>query len=274
VLLAEVAKRARLHDAKKASKPQYSHRLFARQAGLASSALLSNVIAQRRNLSAHTTEAFIKAMKLPAQEAHFFRLLVDLDQAKNDEDRNEAWQLISACRRFREARQIEGESFRYLSHWYYPAIRELAACNGFQASPAWIAKALRPRITQAQAARALEALVTLGMLVPDEEGQLIPADASVVTPMEVAGLAVHNYHSGMLLRATDAISAFDPEHRYLGGLTVSIPASLVDTLKDELKDLQSRLLDLCDSAPAPAEHVYQLNLQLFPLSAPPKGDPE
>jgi uncharacterized protein (TIGR02147 family) len=92
--------------------------------------------------------------------------------------------------------------------------------------------------------------------------------------MEVTGLAVHNYHAGMLLRATDAIATFDPNHRYLGGLTVAIPASLVETLKDELKDLQKRMLDLCDGAEDPAAHVYQLNLQLFPLSAPPEEDAE
>lgn len=260
-------------DAKKAEKPTFSHRLFARQAGLSSSALLSNVISRRRNLTNHTTSAFISAMKLTAEEARFFALLVDLDQAKTDADRNEAWSLISSTKRFREARLIEGESFRYLSVWYYPAIRELAACEDFDPDPAWIAKNLRPRITKAQAQRALDALVTMGMLVRDESGKLTPAEASIVTPPEVTGLAVHNYHSGMLLRATDAISAFDPEHRYLGGLTVSIPAELIDPLKDELKALQARLLDMCDGAKAPATHVYQLNLQLFPLTAPPEGEP-
>jgi hypothetical protein len=48
----------------------------------------------------------------------------------------------------------------------------------------------------------------------------------------------------------------------------------VETLKDELKDLQKRMLDLCDGAEDAAAHVYQLNLQLFPLSAPPEGDAE
>ena len=181
-------------DAKKAEKSQYSHRLFARQAGLSSSALLSNVIARRRNLTNHTTSAFITAMKLAAEEASFFRLLVDLDQAKTDEERNEAWAHISSSKRFREARMIEGEGFRYLSFWYYPAIRELAACDDFQDDPAWIAKALRPRITKGQARRALDALITLGMLVKDEDGKLIPAEASIVTPMNwmIMGLTLGN----------------------------------------------------------------------------------
>ena len=48
-----------------------------------------------------------------------------------------------------------------------------------------------------------------------------------------------------------------------------IPEHLVATLKDELNAMQARLLDMCDSASDSPERVYQLNLQLFPLSTSP-----
>jgi uncharacterized protein (TIGR02147 family) len=71
----------------------------------------------------------------------------------------------------------------------------------------------------------------------------------------------------MIGRATEAIDAFAPTERHLGAVTVAIPAALVPALKDEITRFQERLLDLCDGAGAPAEVVYQVNLQLFPLSA-------
>ena len=42
--------------------------------------------------------------------------------------------------------------------------------------------------------------------------------------------------------------------------------------KDELKAVQERLLDMCDSAEGIKEQVMQINLQLFPLSEPPDGE--
>jgi len=71
----------------------------------------------------------------------------------------------------------------------------------------------------------------------------------------------------MLERAGESMDAFDPDERYLGGLTVAIPETMVDQVKDEIKAFQSRMLDLCDSAENDAERVYQLGLQFFPLSA-------
>ena len=250
---------------KKASNKNFSHRLFAMKAGLKSPALLANVVSGRRNLTSQTTEAFLKAMKLNKDERIFFGQLVKLDQAKTDKERNLAWRNISATKRFLEARQIEGASVAYLSHWYYPAIRELALRSDFQGDPKWIATKLRPQISSSQAKTALETLIALGMLAKTT-GRLRPAEGTVVTPMEVAGMAVHNYHRGMLDRAGESMDAFEPDERYLGGVTVAIPEYLVEQVKDELKAFQSRMLDLCDSAENEAERVYQLGLQFFPLS--------
>lgn len=252
--------------AKKASNPRFSHRMFARLAGQRSPSLLHHVMEGTRNLTPATTESFARAMKLGAGEAEFFGLLVALGQAETDTERNEAWERIAATRRFREARRIEGAGFEYLSSWYYPAIRELAHRGDFVDDPDWIARTLRPRITPARARRALEAMLGLGLLVRADDGRVRPADASVVTPHEVEGLAVHNYHHGMLERAREAIDAFDPTERHFGAVTVAVPDALVPRLKQEIAAFQERLLNLCDTAAEPKDRVYQLNLQLFPLS--------
>lgn len=254
--------------AKKATNPRFSHRVFARQAGQKSPSLLHHVIEGKRNLTPATTESFATAMRLSTPDAAFFGLLVELGQAETDSDRNEAWERIAATRRFREARKIEGDGFEYLSRWYYPAIRELAHRPDFRDDPEWIARTLKPEISPARARRAVDALLGMGLLVRAPDGRLHPSEASVVTPHEVAGLAVHNYHHGMLERAREAIDGFSPEERHLGGVTVAVPASLVPRLKQEVAAFQERILHLCDTAPELRDRVYQLNLQLFPLSEP------
>lgn len=252
-------------DAKKRENPRFSHRMFARMAGQKSSGLLLHVIRGERNLTEATTDAFSKAMRLRADERDHFRKLVDLDKARTPQERNQVFKAISASRRFREARQVEGEGFEYLSHWYHPAIRELAHRSDFRPDPDWVARQLRPRITVAQARSALELLKRNDMLV-ERGDRWVPAEATVVTPHEVAGLAVHNYHQGMLRRASEAIEAFEPEERHFGAVTVTVPVAMVQKLKDEVSAFQERLLDLCDGMDAAGEVVMQVNLQLFPLS--------
>lgn len=254
-------------EAKKEGNPKFSHRMFARMAGQKSPSLMHHVMRGERNLTPATAEAFVKAMKLPASQADFFSLLVKLGQASTDEERNEAWERIAATRRFREARRVEGAGVEYLSHWFYPAIRELAHRPDFRADPAWIAGTLRPRISVAKATRALELLFELELLAEHSDGRVRPTDASVVTPHEVVGLAVHNYHHSMIARADEALETIDQEERQFGALTVAISSELLGRLKQEIAAFQERVLHLCDDDPEP-DRVVQLNIQLFPLSDP------
>ncbi|MCB9679584.1 MAG: TIGR02147 family protein [Alphaproteobacteria bacterium] len=256
---------------KKEANPRFSHRLFARRAGQQSPSLLHHVIEGRRNLTPQTTEGFVTALGLRAGEARFFRLLVDLDQSREPEARNRAWDEISATRRFREARSIERGAFDYLSNWALPAIRELAARSDFQPDPEWVADNLRPRIQPRDAAAGLKTLVELGMLVEDGEGGLVPAEASVATPPEVAGLAVRNYHRGMLERAAEAIELFPGSERHLLAVTVGVPESLLPVLKEESNAFLRRMMDLCDSSTEDVDRVMQMNLQIFPLSSRREG---
>ena len=154
----------------------------------------------------------------------------------------------------------------YLSYWFIPAVRELALCGELRDNPAQVARRLHPPITTAEARLALATLQQLGMLV-DEDGILVAKDVSVATPHQLSAFGVRSYYREMLIRASDAMETVPQDERHLLGLTVAIPNALVPTLKSELDALQERLLHLCDEQAQGAERVYQVNLNLIPLSA-------
>ncbi|MAY80721.1 MAG: hypothetical protein CL930_08040 [Deltaproteobacteria bacterium] len=251
---------------KKEASPRFSHRGFVRRVGQKSPSLLVDIVAGRRSMTPDMITSFAKEMKLKVEAKQFLELLIDLDKAGTPEKRNRVWERISARKRFQEAHAIEGDSFRYLSDWSYPAIRELALRPDFQRDAGWVSAMLRPRISKAHAQRALDALFELGMLVESESGEVCQADGAVVTPREVLGLAVHNYHQGMIERARDGIVNFKAAERHYTGVTVCIPEALVPRIKDEINAFAERLLELCDGAEETAERVYQFHLMAFPLS--------
>lgn len=253
--------------AKKLAYPRYSHRAFARKAGQASPSLLLGVMEGRRNLTAATTDGFLRALGLADDEASFFRTLVELDQAESHEARRRAWERVRSTQRFIAARRIEGDAVEYLSNWYIPAIRELATCPGFRAEPEWLADQLQPRISSAQARAALQVLRSLGMLV-ERDGAWVAADVSVVTPHEVQTMAAVSYHLDMIDRAREALTTVPRASRHYCAVTVAIPPSLLPKLKAELDAMQERLLELCDASDERRTTAYQINLQLLPLSRP------
>ena len=130
----------------------------------------------------------------------------------------------------------------------------------------WVASTLRPGISVTQAQHALDTLIDLGHLVVTASGRARLVETTIVTPHEIADLAVPNYHNSMIDRAPEALVTERSEDRHYLGLTIGVPADLVAVLKTELNAFQSRILDLCDGAESTCTQVYQLNLNLFPLS--------
>jgi uncharacterized protein (TIGR02147 family) len=258
------------YAAEKARRPAFSHRFFSRQAGLRSPNFLKLVMDGERNLGAETVPKFIKAIGLAGEAAAFFADLVTFGQAETVAEKNRAFERIAASRRFRSARRIDGDLFRYLSHWYYPAIRELSARADFDENPRWIAARLRPRITPAEAQTALRLLLSLGLLVRDERtGKVVRGEPTLTTDHQtVRSLAVTNYHRQMLERASESLETVRAAHRDLAALTVCVSAATAAVVKDRIHRFREELTEICDADPA-GDVVYQLNVQWFPLSALP-----
>jgi uncharacterized protein (TIGR02147 family) len=262
------------YAAEKARRPAFSHRFFSRLAGLRSPNFLKLVMDGERNLGADTVPKFVTAMGLTGEAALFFADLVTFTQAQSLAEKNRAFERIAASRRFRTARRIDGQLFTYLSHWYYPAIRELTARADFQESPKWIANELGNQISPADAERALALLLSLGLVVRDETtGKVVRGEPTLTTEHEVQSLAAKNYHRQMLERASEAIEWVKPHQRDLAALTVCVSAETAAVVKERIHRFREEITELCD-ADQNGKAVYQLNVQWFPLSATPDRPPE
>jgi uncharacterized protein (TIGR02147 family) len=260
------------YEAAKEEMPVFSFRYFSRKAGYSSPNFLKLVMEGKRNLTEDSVARFTRALQLNPAEARFFEALVEFNQAQSAEEKNAAFERVTASRRFRNARRVEQGFFQYLSTWYYPTIRELAGRPDFREDPAWIAAQLLPPIKPAQAAEAMELLLDLGLLVRDDAGRIVRGDPSLTTGHEVHALAVGNYHRQMLQRAADAIELVPPAARDISALTVCISAELVPEFKRRIHTFREALLNLGDQDPDP-RRVYQLNIQLFPLTGEPEDPP-
>ena len=258
------------YAAEKERRPAFSYRFFSRLAGLRSPNFLKLVMDGERNLGPETVPKFAHAIGLTGEASAFFSDLVTFTQAESVADKNRAFERISASRRFRHARRIEGDLFKYLSQWYYPVIRELAAREDFTENPKWIAAQLRPKIAPTDAASALNLLLSLGLLVRDERtGKIVRGEPTITTEHQtVRSLAVTNFHRQMLERASASIEEIPPSERDLAALTVCVTDATAALVKERIHKFREELTQLCDSD-AKGSIVYQLNIQWFPLSSPP-----
>ena len=227
---------------------------------------LKLVIDGKRNLSATSAERFATALELSSTETAFFRELVGFGQARTATEKNRHFERIGAYRQHRAVCALERHQFEYLSHWWYPAIRELVACEGFVDDPEWIAGRLVPAITAAQARQALDLLQALGFVDRDERGRLRQRTPLLSTGPEVRSLAVGNFHRQMMERAAASIDLVDRDLRDISGVTIALSPEAFQRVKQKIVELRAELLALSAGDDRPTR-VVQVNFQLFPLAA-------
>jgi uncharacterized protein (TIGR02147 family) len=251
---------------KKESNPRYSHRLFSRLMAQRSPGFLRDIVQNRRNLTSGQQERLCKVMGLAEEEERYLSAMITLDQSREEDARKRAYEWLLAARHYHNARTIEGESYLYLSNWYCPAIRELSLRPDFVADAVWICGHLCPTITLEQAEEALEILVNLDMLAIHPDKSVTTKEGSLVTPTQVSGMAVHNYHRQMLKLASEGIDRFSPEDRHYMGITVCIPPNMFPLLKQKINDFTAQLLEQCEVDLKGEAEAVQINMHCFPLS--------
>ena len=122
-----------------------------------------------------------------------------------------------------------------------------------------------PRISKADAARALRVLFELDLLVEDDDGRVHPKDTNVTTGAQTRWVHIGEYHRTMMKMAAESIDNVVAAERDITSLTLCVDEGKLAEIKEELARLRHSLMALADDASDPAQ-VVQINFQLFPLS--------
>ena len=253
------------YNARKAAGRGFSYRSFSRRAGLKSPNYLKLVVDGERNLSDEMAERFAQACGLKDDEVRYFVDLVAFGQATTLSERNQHYARLTGFQRYRNAHRLDLAHAAYYSAWYMPAIRELAMRADFRADPNWIAAQLLPPIAPSEAARALETLLELGLLVREANGDVHQADALLSTGPETRGLHIASYHRAMMQRAMESIDLVPAHERDISSLTLCLGDAGLRAFKERVQRFRKELLELSALETKP-EQVVQINFQLFPLS--------
>lgn len=259
---------------RKAKDPRLSHRQFARQAGLGSPSYFLMVIGRKRNLTPSSARKFADALKLAGRERTYFETLVAYNQADTlDEKSGRFSELLKLRARAKRLHPLERERFEFLSQWHAVAIYVLVGLPSFRDDAAWIAKRLLSRISPAQARDALSLLSRLS-LIEKTEGGWKQTHGPISVADDTRAMAVARYHESMIKLAYEALKKTPIDGREMAGATISIPAHRLPELKEKIrsfrKDLNSWASEFADS-----DRLFQLNVQLFPLSdETPQTSPE
>jgi uncharacterized protein (TIGR02147 family) len=254
------------YDDQKKKKPAFSHRYFARLAGINTSAYLKLVIDGKRNLSPPTVQKFVKAIKFNKKEAEYFDNLVFFNQAKTDKTKDTYFQRLMMLKPKVKLKGLKQDQYEYYTREYYVIIRELVSLPSFVEDTEWIANTINLPLNAKQVERAIDVLLRLGLLKRDGSGKLCHSNFTVSTPPEVHSLEILNFQRSMLNMAKNILTTVPSNLRDMRSMTIPVPIESIEEIKQRIQDFQQDVANIINKGTHNFGSVFQLNIQLFPTT--------
>ena len=253
----------------KANQKFFSHRYFAQKAGFSSSSFFAHVMEGKRNLTQNSLKKMIQGIGLEGRAAAFFESLVKFNQSKDLGEKERWFKQVVQLRRHSKFYKLNKKQWSFYEEWYYPVIRELAVYSHWKGDYKKLAKSITPKITETQAKKAVNSLVEMGLLIKRENGSYAQHQ-EVISAGPIPPSLISNTKKELLLRAMEASDSMRPRERHISGATLAITMEIYEEICEDLENLRRKVLEKALDASS-VDRIYQLNLQLFPISEPIKS---
>lgn len=251
---------------KKKVNASYSYRIFVNRGELGSPSHLKMVIDGSRNLTLSTIPKYVRALGLKRKtDTQFFELLVHYNQENDADQKIIYFNEIMNLKRKKGLSMLEKHQFDLLAHWYHVAIYVLIDLNDFKNDPEWISERLRKKVTARQVRETLDSLETLKLIEKDEVKGYRQTSGALSTDEDIKSLGAYRYHQDMLELALDSLKNDLLDVREFNGVTMKISKDKLGILKEKIRSFRKEINELTSNMDE-TDQIYQLNIQLFPLT--------
>lgn len=256
------------YDWRKSVHAYFSLRYIGGKVGL-DAGLVVRILQGKRHLSLKKIPAFSAVMGLTKRRADYFDLLVHYGRAKSDREAQQYFERLIAFTGL-GGKQVDRSQYEFYQEWYYTAIREMLYVYPFRGDYEALAAMLIPAITPKEARKAIALLEKLGMIAAGREGGFTLTEKYLTTGEEWRSFAVKEFQRKALKLADHALEKVPKEARDISTVTLTVNGEAMDKIRERVRQFHQDMLEISEQS-GQGDRVYQVNLQIFPLSQPYPG---
>lgn len=236
---------------------------------------LPMVLGKKRPLSFEACKKLLPALHLKKDEQQFFEVIHTLGVTSSQEVRLDCLRRMKRYSKYSEQNPDETQALEYLSHWYYPAIREMSGRSDFRLDAEWIQSQLRLSLPLQQIKDAIEFLSKNSFLEFDQNNKVVPPSKAINCEGGIFRIALAQYHKQQFELAEKSIENASSKERYLIGHTFSIPAEKYERIREMVDELVKEIQDVSQQLETKdKDAVYHIQLALFPITKITNGSQE
>ncbi len=250
----------------------YNYQAFSAAANIRSPNYLKMIIEGQRNLSEDMIQKFAKALGFNKAQGEEFKWLVLLNQTSDPAERNFYLKKLTEQRFEMQLKsgQIDRKTWEKIPNWITWVVYALVDQAGVSFDGSRLKEILRGRASEDQIQHAIESLLSKGELKRLENGQLVKARAIMESAEDIPVALVRKLQMQLMYLGLESLYQDDPKDREFGTLTLSLTRQEFEEIKFKLRQMRKSIHK--DNAIArmkeKGERVYQLNIQLFPITNP------
>lgn len=254
------------YQEKKEELPYFSYRYISHKVKMDSSYVIK-VMQGQLHISPKKIEAFIALCNLNQRESTYFETLVYFNRAKTDREKKLYFEKLLNYYRSSQ-KKIEKKQYHFFQKWYYSATWSLLNFYSFNGNYSELAQMHAPAISVKEAKESITLLIDLGLVEKNLDGKYKVTDQNITTGGEWNSFAITQYQKEMIQKAGESLERFPKKIRNISTLTMNVPDDMLNIVEDFTGNFRKSLIQLANSCQDTDKdnRVFQLNIQLFPLS--------
>lgn len=249
----------------------YSYATFAAAADIKSPNYLKLIIDGQRNLSRDMALKFARALQLNKLETEEFSALVDFTQANEPIERNRYLKILGDLRVSRQLKsgEINVDTWEKVPSWITWVLYALCEQKGVSFEPEALFEMLRGKARIEEIRKSLEKLFASGELIKNPETGEVTKGRELMSGADNVPVAmVRKLQAELIYLGLESLFQDNPKDREFGTQTLSLTEEEFELLKFEMRQFRKRWTKDIGVARklGKGSRVYQLNIQLFPVS--------
>jgi uncharacterized protein (TIGR02147 family) len=240
-----------------------------RKIGLPNTRSYFRDVVNGKTVTPYYLEQFIRALGLNHEEAQFFRVLVQLNQADSDDQRELLFEQLIMLNRTPKA-IIDRNAFLFYSSIHHSAIRALLDIDDFRDNYAGLANRVKPPLSPKKVRESIRLMKKLGIIKRDERGFWKPADKAIATEPYLKDEMIKRYQLKCIEMAKNALMKSDngrsADLQNVSTNMISLSPQAYKRIETRMQKFKAEVRSIVHKDDKPAEWVYLLNLQLFPVT--------
>lgn len=250
---------------------RYNYSYFSAAADIKSPNYLRLVIEGQRNLSEEMAYRFAKAMQLNKENSDEFVLLVLYNQETDPSLRNQYLKNLSDFRLSKSLKQgvIDKKTNERIPNWIGWILFTLLDQEGANYSIANLKHLLRNKASETEIQAALNKLLDSGELIADPiTGDVKKGRTPTENPEEIPSVLIRRLQTQLMCLGLESLFQDSPADREFGTLTLALSRKEFEDLRFQLRKFRKQVHkdNSIHRMQSKGERVYQMNLQLYPVT--------